>query len=332
MIFVDNQNEHDPAVNLALEEYILRNAPVNEDMLLFYINKPSIIIGRHQNTLEEINRSYVEANGIHVVRRLSGGGAVYHDLGNLNFSFITTYQRENFQNFRKFTEPVVRALHNLGVPAELSGRNDILVDGRKISGNAQYVAKPKMVSHGTLLFDSDLSHVSEALNVQESKITSKGIKSVRSRVANICEFLTQDMSIEDFRDHILRTYFEGAAEIPTYPLSEQDWAAVRALAEERYRSWEWTYGQSPDFNVQKRQRFPGGEIDARLNLDVQQGFIRSVKFYGDFFAEGDPAELAQHLVGVRYDRAEITRALQDVPLERYFPGLDLPTFVEFLYD
>ena len=329
MLFVDNHNEHDPALNLALEEYVLRQARTEDDLLLFYINAPSIIIGRHQNTLEEINRDHVAQHGIHVVRRLSGGGAVYHDLGNLNFSFITTSGPENFRNFRKFTEPVIQALHKLGVPAELSGRNDILVDGRKVSGNAQYVAKNRMVSHGTLLFNSDLAHVSEALNVSAGKITSKGIKSVRSRVANISEFLDRPMDIEAFRQHLLASYFADSPTPPQYPLGAEDWAAVEQLANERYRSWEWTYGRSPDFNVEKRQRFPGGEIDARL--DIQHGVIQAVKFYGDYFAEGEPAELELLLTGVRYTRDDILRALQDVDIARYFSGLDLKTFGEFLY-
>jgi lipoate---protein ligase len=328
MLFVDNVNQHDPAVNLALEEYVLRQEQTEDDLLLFYINAPSIIIGRHQNTLEEINRGYIEEHGIHVVRRLSGGGAVYHDLGNLNFSFITNYHRENFQNFKKFTEPVVRALVSLGVAAELSGRNDILVEGRKVSGNAQYVSGRRMVSHGTLLFNTDLSHVSDALKVDPGKIASKGIKSVRSRVANISEFLSQPLTIEAFRDHVLATYFEGAFEIPSYPLTAQDWAAVYRLADERYRSWEWTYGHSPDFNVQKKQRFPGGEVDARL--DVKQGVIRSIKFYGDFFAEVEPEVFERLLVGVRYECSEITNALKDVDIERCFSGIDLKTFSEFL--
>jgi lipoate-protein ligase A len=329
MLFVDNQNEHDPAVNLALEEYVLRQAQTDEDLLLFYINAPSIIIGRHQNTLEEINQTYVEQHGIKVVRRLSGGGAVYHDLGNLNFSFITGSQPENFRNFKKFTDPVIRGLEKLGVPAELSGRNDILVDGRKVSGNAQYISRSRMVSHGTLLFSTDLSHVSEALNVQASKIVSKGIKSVRSRVANINEFLSQPMDIEMFRAHLLAHFFEGLPETPAYPLSAQDWAAVHQLADERYRSWDWTYGRSPDFNVQKRPRFPTGEIDARL--DVRQGVIQSVKFYGDFFAEAETEELERLLTGSRYSREEIASLLQDVNIGRYFSGLDTQTFCEFLY-
>ena len=328
MLFVDNLDEHDPAVNLALEEYMQRQSDLHEDLVLFYINEPSIIIGRHQNTLEEINREYVEEHGIHVVRRLSGGGAVYHDLGNLNFSFITDYQPENFQNFRKFTEPVVRALAKLGVPAELSGRNDIQIEERKVSGNAQYISHGRMVSHGTLLFNSDLTHVSDALHVHENKFASKGIKSVRSRVANISEYLKQPMDIETFKDHVLKTYFEGVADIPRVPLSAEDWAAVRVLAEERYRSWDWTYGHSPDFNVEKRQRFTGGEIDARL--DVKKGVIQTVKFYGDFFAELEPDGLEQKLVGVRYEREEIKHALQDIAIERYFPGQDLQSFTEFI--
>jgi lipoate-protein ligase A len=328
MRFVDNQNEHDPAVNLALEEYVLRHAQTDEDLLMFYINAPSIIIGRHQNTVEEINRDYVEQHGIHVVRRLSGGGAVYHDLGNLNFSFITESRPENYRNFKKFTEPVVRALVEMGVHAELSGRNDLLVDGRKISGNAQYISKGRMVSHGTLLFNSDLSHVSEALNVQAGKIASKGIKSVRSRVANISEFLSQPMAIETFRAYLLTQIFAGSDTIPEYPVSTEDWAAVRQLANERYRSWEWTYGHSPDFNIEKRERFPGGEIDARL--DVQQGLIRSVKFYGDYFAEMEPEALEQRLIGVRFNREDIIRALQNEAIDRYFSGMDLQTFGAFL--
>ncbi|MBE0698511.1 MAG: lipoate--protein ligase [Anaerolineaceae bacterium] len=329
MLFIDNQNEHDPAVNLALEEYIHRQAQTDEDLLLFYINAPSIIIGRHQNTLEEINRDYVEQHGIHIVRRLSGGGAVYHDLGNLNFSFITRPQPGDFHNFKKFTEPIIRSLAKLGVPAELSGRNDILVDGRKVSGNAQYMAKSRIISHGTLLFSTDLAHVSEALNVQENKLISKGIKSVRSRVANISEFLSSPLDIETFRTYLLANFFEGFSETPRYPLSEQDWAAVHQLADERYRSWEWTYGHSPDFNLEKRQRFPGGEIEARL--DVQQGVIRSVKFYGDFFSEVEPEALEQLLIGVRYNREDIFRILQDVEIGRYFSGLDWQTFGAFLF-
>ncbi len=330
MIFVDQGKINDPSVNLAIEEYLLRNIEPDEDILLFYINEPSIIIGRHQNTIEEINQAYVAAHGIHVVRRLSGGGAVYHDLGNLNFSFITQNARENVHNFRKFTEPVIRVLQEMGVPAELSGRNDILADGRKISGNAQYITTRRMFNHGTLLFNSDLSHVQDALNVKQSKIISKGIKSVRSRVANISEFLAAPMTVEEFRERVLSGIFMGAAVIgiPQYHLTAEDWQEIHKLTEERYRSWEWNYGESPAFNVQKVNRFPFGEIDARI--DVQRGVIRSIKFFGDFFSQSEPAELEQRLVGTRYAQAGLQGALAGVNLADYFQDLSQEEFISFL--
>ncbi|MBT9259920.1 MAG: lipoate--protein ligase, partial [Clostridiales bacterium] len=184
MIFVENGPIYDPRINLAIEEYILRHLDKEQTYLLFYINDPSIIIGRNQNTLEEIDDAYCREHGIHVVRRLSGGGAVYHDRGNLNFSFITKDDGQSFMNFRKFTEPVVEALRALGVPAELTGRNDIQVGDRKISGNAQFTTGGRMFSHGTLMLSVDLDRVSRALRPKAEKFQSKSTKSVRARVAN----------------------------------------------------------------------------------------------------------------------------------------------------
>jgi lipoate---protein ligase len=329
MLFVDNENATDPFLNLALEEHLLRNVEADEDILLFYINEPSIIIGRNQNTLEEINHPYVQSKGIHVVRRLSGGGAVYHDLGNLNFSFITTNARENIQNFRKFTAPVIKVLQSLGIPAELGGRNDILVHGRKISGNAQYVAGQRMVSHGTLLYESDLSQVVEALNVKMTKIESKGIKSVRSRVANISEFMDEPLDVLAFRRRLLEGIFEGKNPIPQYELTGSDWEAAHKLAYEHYRSWEWNYGRSPAFNVHKVQRFSVGEIEARI--DVSHGTIRSIKFYGDFLGLGDVRELEDRLSGARYDPHALKAILEAVDISVYFGGVDREVFIRFLY-
>ena len=181
MFLINNNGINDPSVNLALEEYCVRNLDMHNDYLLFYVNEPSVIIGKHQNTIEEINSGYVEKNGIHVVRRISGGGAVYHDKGNLNFSFMTKHSQKSIHNFKLFTEPVIRVLKELGVNAELNGRNDITVNEKKISGNAQFTNTRSMFSHGTLLFNSNLENVSNALNVSSGKIESKGIKSVRSR-------------------------------------------------------------------------------------------------------------------------------------------------------
>ncbi|MEC0208896.1 lipoate--protein ligase [Paenibacillus ehimensis] len=327
MLFIDNNGITDPALNLALEEYALKQLPADHDYLLFYINEPSIIIGKNQNTAEEINREYVESRGIHVVRRLSGGGAVYHDLGNLNFSFITKDDGKSFHNYRKFTEPVIRALHRLGVEAELTGRNDIQVGERKISGNAQFATKGRMFTHGTLLFDSQMDHVASALNVNPEKFKSKGVKSVRSRVANITEFLSGPMTIEAFRQHLLDSIFEGS-EVQRYELSPADWDAVRQLADERYRSWDWNYGRSPAFNVHRVKRLSAGTFDVRLY--VEAGVIREAAVYGDFFGQGDAAEFAAKLQGVRYDTAALVAVLDDVNLQHYFGQVTKDEWLELL--
>lgn len=317
MRFVSNNGITDPALNLALEEYILRSLPDTDDYLLFYINEPSIIIGKNQNTVEEINAEYVEQNRLHVVRRLSGGGAVYHDLGNLNFSFIMKDDGQSFHNFKKFTEPVVQALRGLGVEAELTGRNDIQVGERKISGNAQFQTRGKMFSHGTLLFNSEVENIVSALKVNAEKYVSKSTKSIRSRVANISEFLASPMTIEQFRETLLRSIFGQAEQIPAYELTEQDWANVRKLADERYRSWEWNYGRSPAFNMQQRKRIEGaGTYDVRLQ--VEDGVIVDAAIFGDFFGRGESSEVAAKLVGTRYDAAALEELIDGIDLTYYF--------------
>ncbi|MFN0059337.1 MAG: lipoate--protein ligase [Planctomycetota bacterium] len=319
MQFLDNRGGHDPYLNLALEEFCVRNLPAAGKYVLFYVNEPSIIIGKNQNTIEEINADYVAAHGVHVVRRISGGGAVYHDHGNLNFSFIEPYRSGSVLKFAEFTAPVVRVLRELGVPAELTGRNDILADGRKISGNAQFFTAHKMFSHGTLLFASQLDNVSEALRVRAGKIESKGLKSVRSRVANISEFLSRPMELEEFRERLLAGLFAAVGGVTAHELSAADWSAVEELAASKYRQWSWNYGASPACNVQRSQRYAIGEIDARL--DVREGLIQSVRFFGDFLGERDVAELEARLGGVRYEAAAIDAALAAVAVKDYFGGL-----------
>lgn len=329
MLFIDNKGITDPRINLAIEEYALKNLDINETYLLFYINEPSIIIGKNQNTIEEINTDYVEKNGIHVVRRLSGGGAVYHDLGNLNFSFITKDDGESFHNFRKFTEPVVDALQKLGVNAMLSGRNDLEVGGRKISGNAQFSTKGRMFSHGTLMLNSELENVVSALKVKKDKIESKGIKSVRSRVANISEFLIEQISIEEFRSLLLKNIFEGQDPIPEYVLTEKDWENIHLLSKERYQNWEWNYGKSPKFNLQHSHRFPVGSIDVRL--EVNKGLIESCKIYGDFFGVGEVKDIEEKLTGIRYEKSEIEHALSDLETNYYFGNVTKEEFINLIY-
>ncbi|MCK1992912.1 lipoate--protein ligase [Peribacillus muralis] len=329
MLFIDNKGITDPRINLAIEEYALKHLNIDETYLLFYINRPSIIIGRNQNTIEEINADYVDGEGITVVRRLSGGGAVYHDLGNLNFSFITKDDGESFHNFKKFTQPVVETLEKLGIHAELSGRNDILAEGKKISGNAMFSTKGRMFSHGTLLFQSEMDHIVSALKVKKDKIESKGIKSIRSRVANIADFLKEPMTVEEFRSFLLQNIFKDSGGVTEYVLTEEDWAQIHKISEERYQSWEWNYGKSPKFNLQNSHRFPVGSVDIRL--EVNKGIIENCKIYGDFFGVGEIADIERKLTGIRYDKDTIMNVLDEIDVRHYFGNVTKEEILTLIY-
>ncbi len=329
MYFIDNKGITDPQINLAIEEYVLRNMDVNEDFLLFYINAPSIIVGKNQNTIEEINTEFVEANDIKVVRRLSGGGAVYHDLGNLNYSFITKDDGESFRNFKKFTEPVIQALAKIGVTAELIGRNDLLVEGRKISGNAQFSTHGRMFTHGTLMFDTEIDTVVSALKVRKDKIESKGIKSIRSRVANISEFLEAPMDIEQFRLEILKSIFDGEEKVQYKELTAEDWEKIHALSKERYANWDWNYGKSPKFNIQVSDRFAVGGIEVRLQ--VNKGIIEDAVIFGDFFGLGEIDVIQDKLRGIPYNKQSINDAFTELDVSKYLGGITQEEFVELIY-
>ncbi|WP_068615476.1 lipoate--protein ligase [Paenibacillus tuaregi] len=330
MLFIDNQGITDAAINLAIEEYALRHLPADETYLLFYINAPSVIIGKHQNTIEEINAEYIRDNGVKVVRRLSGGGAVYHDLGNLNFSFITKDDGQSFHNFRKFTQPVVEALHQLGVKAELTGRNDLQVGEQKISGNAQFSTRGRMFSHGTLMFDLNLDHVQASLHANPEKFKSKSTKSVRSRVANISDFLDKKITIEEFRSELLRHIFDMEVDqVPRYELTEEDWKKIHEISKERYQNWDWNYGLSPESNVKHAKKFPAGIID--LRMDIKDGKIEEIKIYGDFFGVGDVADIENKLRGLRYEENEVREALADVDIKHYFGNVELGDFVGLVF-
>lgn len=331
MLFVDNKGITNPQINLAIEEYILTHLDINESYLLFYINGPSIIIGRNQNTIEEINTEYVEKNNVIVVRRMSGGGAVYHDLGNLNYSFITKDEGNNLQdNFKKFTKPVIDALRNLGANADLMGRNDIEIDGKKVSGTAQYATGGRMYTHGTLMLNSDLDNVGKALKPKKEKIESKGVKSVRARVGNISDFIHKPMTVEDFRQFILESVFQQeGGEVKEYVLTDDDWEKIHEISKNKYQTWEWNYGKSPKFDIQHSHRFPVGTIDVRL--DVAKGVIKNAKIYGDFFGWGEVADIERKLINVRYEKAALEEALNDVDIQHYFGNIEKDEFIQLIY-
>lgn len=335
MYFVDNNEITDPRINLAIETFLLKEMNLDEPILLFYINEPSIIIGRNQNTIEEINTDYVEKQGIHVVRRLSGGGAVYHDAGNLNFSFIMPDDGESFRNFGKVTQPIIDALHDMGVEgAELKGRNDLIIDGKKFSGNAMYSTNGRMFAHGTLMFDSDVNEVVNALKVRKDKIESKGIKSIRSRVTNIKPYLTdthQNMSTEDFRQEILLKIFEtdNLNDVNVYKLTEEDWKKINAISEKLYRNWDWNYGRSPEFDLVRRNRFGIGSIEAKMN--VSEGEIKEIKIFGDFFGLGEISDVENALRGIKYEKAAIIEAVEKIDVKKYFGNIETEDLSNLLY-
>ena len=321
MYFVDNGNNYDASLNIALETYLVENRLVDEPILLFYINDPSIIVGRNQNTIEEVNQAYVEEKGIRVVRRMSGGGAVYHDRGNFSFCFIKD-DDGSFRDFASFTQPVIQALHKMGAKgAELKGRNDLLIDDKKFSGNAMYAKNGRMTAHGTILFDADLEEVTKALKPRKEKFESKGIKSVRSRVTNIKPYVLpeyQKLTTEEFRDLLLLEIFgvESRDQVKEFKLTEADWAKVREIQAERFGNWEWNYGQSPAFAIQMSQKFPFGFVDFRFN--VEQGVIKEVKVYGDFFGLGDISDVEDALVGVRFEREAVNQVFENLDFNKYF--------------
>ena len=324
MYFIEGQS-HDPAFNLALEEHLYRSVDEGHPgYFLLWRNDPSIIVGRFQNTAQEVNRPFIEERGINVVRRISGGGAVYHDLGNVNYSFIVPNDEGAPFDFARHARPVIDALAKLGVAAESGGRNDLVIDGRKFSGSAQHMDRRRLLHHGTLLFDSDLSVLEQALNVDEEKFTSKGFKSVRSRVTNILPMLPKPISVSEFID-ALRSSLSGTG---TYSLDETHVAAIHRLRDEKYATWEWNWGASPEFTERKVRRFPWGKVEALLN--VKEGVIRQARFYGDYFGAENREEIERALEGRLYREDALRKTLEGFPLERSFKGASTEEFLAFL--
>ncbi|HWP51515.1 MAG TPA: lipoate--protein ligase [Clostridia bacterium] len=306
----------DPYYNLAFEEYVLLNR-TEGDYLLLWQNENTVVIGQHQNAEEEINRTFVEEHHINVVRRTTGGGAVYHDMGNLNYSFITDLADAERLTMAAFTVPIINALATMGVTAECSGRNDITVDGKKISGNAQRIHKNRILHHGTLLFDSNPGMVAGALKVDPTKFQSKSAKSVRSRIANIREYLAEDSDMNGFRERLVESLTSGGMQSDA--LSDYEAAEVKALCDGKYRTWEWNFGSSPKYDRVSRMRFEGGALEAKLS--VEKGKITAAAFYGDFMARRAVDDITQALIGCTFRQEDVLAVLNGFELTDYFGGM-----------
>ncbi len=319
--------ETDPQKNLAFEEYVFNQMDKDESYFLLWQNDNAVIVGKHQNTIEEINQEYIKENDIKVVRRLSGGGAVYHDLGNLNFTFIVNEAGQEQFDFQTFTMPLVEALKTLGVNAEFNSRNDLAIDGKKFSGNSQYSKRGRILHHGTILFNSNLATIQSALKVKKDKIESKGIKSVKSRVTNIVDYLDEDYTLEDFKAALLKAMFEND-NLEMITLLEEEIQAIEQLKTEKYATWDWNYGKSPRYNLRKERKCDFGLIT--ILLQVEKGEIKEIHFYGDYFGNGDIQELETLLIGVKPTEEALSEILKEVALTDYINGLDVKTLIDLI--
>ena len=319
----------DPAFNLALEEYVFEKMPRDREYFLTWRNDNAIIIGRHQNTAAEINEEFVKEKNIKVVRRLSGGGAVYHDLGNLNFTFIVDALPGQKVDLRKFCQPIADTLCALGANATVDGRNDILIDGMKVSGNAQYVRQGRVMHHGTILFDSDMSVLGQALRPDPAKAQAKGVKSVRSRVTNVRPCLGKDMTLEEFRAALAGSLMTGGFE--KYELTDGDIAAIEEIRKQRYATREWNYGFCEEGALIRKRRIEGcGTVEAHITL--KDDLISGITFRGDYFSTLPPEELSSLFLGLPLVEGALLAALDGHRAGDYITGLENEKLAALLCD
>ncbi|WPC42459.1 lipoate--protein ligase [Clostridium sp. JS66] len=327
MIFVKNDNTN-PYINHAIEEYMLKN--FEEDCFMLWRNERCILIGKNQNTLSEINMNYVKKHNLPVVRRMSGGGAIFNDLGNLHFTFIANNSENRFADFCKFTYPIINALKKIGINADLSGRNDLTIDGKKFSGNAQYNYKDKILHHGSILFSASMNDLTSALKVKDIKFQDKSVKSVGSRVTNISEHLKIPMSLDEFKEFLANSIMSEQQEVKIYELTEEDWIHIKKISDEKYSTWEWNYGKSPNFNYFNEKKFLGGIVQA--NINVEKGLISSIKLYGDFFSESDVIELENVFTGIRYNEKSIRDVLKNISIEKYMSNINEDNLMQVMFN
>jgi lipoate-protein ligase A len=317
---------HDPYYNLALEQHLF---DMGKPLFMLWQNDNTVVIGKNQNAEAEINRPFIKERGITVARRLSGGGAVYHDLGNLNFTFILNDSGANGtrQPFEYYCLPVIKTLAGFGVRAEAHGRNDILVDGRKFSGNAQYRKNGMIMHHGTIMFSSDLETVQSALSPPESKLRAKGVKSIRSRVTTLIEHLPQGVTLEAFKESFKTNVLPAAygVFIPT----ADDLAEIGRLRESLYSTWQWNFGMSPRYNISKKKRVENcGTLE--FYLDVNNGKIENIECFGDYFGDKPFSEMANLLIGCELRENAVLAAVGNINVNDYFHNLSNEMFAKII--
>lgn len=322
MRYIISENT-DAYFNLASEEYLLKHT--DQDVFYLWRNDHAIIVGKNQNAISEINVDYVKEKGIKVVRRQTGGGAVYHDLGNINYTFIEN-SRKSFNDFRGFCEPITKALNEMGVKAEFSGRNDMTIDGKKFSGTAQCKYRERVMHHGTLLFSSVKADISGALKPRDIKFTGKSVKSVASRITNISDHLKEQMDVITFRNRVMNSVAGGLEQVTSFTPEEID--EIQKLRDEKYSKWEWNFGQSPKFSMTREGRFLGGTLEA--TLEVRKGLINQIRIYGDFFGAKDISEIEAALTGVSHNEESIYESLENIDVNDYMVNVTKEDLISLL--
>lgn len=315
-----HNHSQDPYFNLACEEYLLENS--NDDIFMLWRNSAAVIIGKNQNAWSEVNTALTSEKGICVVRRLTGGGAVFHDPGNVNFTFITAADENTGIDFSRFISPILSALAGLGVTADQDGRNDIVSGGYKVSGNAQCVYRRangsrRLMHHGTLLYDADLTELAASLRVNDEKLHSKGIRSVSSRVKNIRDISDLELTPEEFTEY-LKKFAEKEYGASAEELDNHEKDGIAALAEAKYSTWEWNFGKSPEYAESKSMRFPWGT--AEISYTLRHGMLSDISLKGDFFGTEDPALVENALIGCRFDRCSVGKVLAELPINKIISG------------
>ncbi len=318
----------DPYYNLALEEHIFSNVELREPFFMLWQNDNAIVIGRNQNPVKEINIDFIRKKNTRVARRNTGGGTVYHDLGNLNYSFIQNCKNGKTVDFSQFAVLIIRALDHFGVKAECNDRNDLVIAGRKFSGTAQTVKKGRALHHGTLLFNSDLDFLRQALMVNEDKIEAKGVKSVSSHITNIVDHLPQPITMEQFRNCLMTSIIKKNNPFP-FRLTEKDFEAIKQLQEKKYSTWDWNYGKSPRYEVQKTRNFQGGHLSVSMNV-LQQGVIDSIFITGEFSGVQSIHQLEKFLKGKTLKESQLLEVLSYTRVNDFIAGMTARELVKIL--
>ena len=325
MRYIKNPSTN-PYYNMAFDEYCLESLPMDEPVFYLWQNRPAVIVGFNQEVNTEVNLDYLKENGIDLVRRVTGGGAVFHDLGNLNYTIVGRSE-DLERDYPEYASIMAKALQSLGVPATLSGRNDILVEGRKVSGFAKRVCKNRLMVHGTLMYNVDVDVLTKVLNPSNTKLQSKGIASVRSRVANLCDYLPEIPNIQTFSNRLEEILSCNNADTE-YQLSDTDLTNIQLLTDKKFATWEWNYGRSPKATLTHSSRLACGTVEIHLTLTENR--ISSCRFGGDFLGNLPATDLESALIEVIYDTENIEKRLSSFTISDYFDGVTVEELVKLI--